>query len=169
MFSSWFLACGSCLVPSPAGCASSLPRLPPSSPHTVAPSHLPCPPLAAPFSLPLCSSAAPCTSPVLGNPSQSLCPALAGEQCDPWGCWRPAKQLLWPGSQHGKIQLQTFLSPVSPSCLPSHDCSHKSCLLLTEPLPTQKRESISRERRQKRPQQRCWVLLWAGSGRAEML
>lgn len=55
LFSSWFLACGSCPVPFPSGCASSLPRLPLGSPHTVTPSHLPRPPLAAPFSLSLCS------------------------------------------------------------------------------------------------------------------
>lgn len=95
-------------------------------------------PLLQPPSRCPCAPCSPLHFPSAREPLSKPLPGLAGEQCDPWGCWRPAKQLCWPGSQHGKIQLQTFLSPVSPSCLPSHDCSHKSCLLLTQPLPAQK-------------------------------
>lgn len=88
-------------------------------PHlAMAPSHLDGPPLAALFLLLPCFPAAPVWPRQEGN-----------------GLVRATKQLCQPASWHGKIQLQISLSPVNPSSLPSHKCSHKSYLPITEPQP----------------------------------
>lgn len=87
-------------------------------------------PSSCPFLLPICFPAALCNSPGPGNLLESLC--MAGAGGDEFDGAAHKTALLERETGMEKNQLQIFFEPQNPPSLPSHKCSHKWHLWLTE-------------------------------------